>query len=96
MVVNSMSSTFNPGVLLEVLDLPFDAIERCPDHTFLLFTKRPERMRVYLAARYGDNGVPPHVWPRTTVESNEYRYRAQILAEIPAGLQPEAPSFQRI
>ena len=87
MFVNSMSDTFHPGVPLEVLDMAFDTMERCPAHTFLLFTKRPERMRVYLAARYGDNGVPSHIWPGTTVESNEYRYRAQILAEIPAAVR---------
>jgi protein gp37 len=87
MFVNSMSDTFHPGVPLEVLDLVFDTMERCPDHTFLLFTKRPERMRVYVEERYGDDGLPSHIWPGTTVESNEYRYRAQILAEIPAAVQ---------
>ena len=86
MFVNSMSDTFHESVPDEWLDEAFDNMERCPDHTFLLFTKRTERMKMYLANRYPD-GVPEHIWPGTTVEHNDYRFRAQILAEIPAAVR---------
>lgn len=85
--VNSMSDTFHESVPISVLDRAFEVMERCPKHTFLLITKRPERMRVYVESRYNGGSLPLHIWPGTTVESNEYRYRAQIVSEIPAAVR---------
>lgn len=81
--VNSMSDTFHELVPNEVIDSAFDVIRQCPQHTFLLFTKRPERMKGYVEERlHGD--LPTNVWAGTTVEDPERRYRMDILREIPA------------
>jgi protein gp37 len=46
--VNSMSDTFAEFVKDEWLDRMFAVMALCPQHTFQVLTKRPERMRAYL------------------------------------------------
>src|ERR1700691_6029901 len=45
--VGSMMDLFGEFVAGEILDRTFAVITRCPQHTFLLLTKRGERMRDY-------------------------------------------------
>jgi protein gp37 len=46
--VNSMSDLFHEGVTDEMRDRIFAVMALCPQHTFQVLTKRPERMRAYL------------------------------------------------
>ena len=46
--VNSMSDTFHEKVPFEFLDKLFAVMALCPQHTFQVLTKRPERMAEYL------------------------------------------------
>jgi protein gp37 len=46
--VNSMSDLFHPGVPDEWIDKIFAVMALCPQHTFQILTKRPERMLAYL------------------------------------------------
>ncbi len=46
--VCSMGDLFHPGVPDEALDRVFAAMALCPQHTFMVLTKRPERMRGYI------------------------------------------------
>lgn len=46
--VNSMSDLFHPKVPFEFIDHVFAVMALCPQHTFQVLTKRPERMRDYL------------------------------------------------
>jgi protein gp37 len=46
--VNSMSDLFHEAVTEEMLDRIFAVMALCPQHTFQLLTKRPERMFAYL------------------------------------------------
>lgn len=46
--VNSMSDLFHDAVPDEVIDRIFAVMALCPQHTFQILTKRPERMRRYL------------------------------------------------
>lgn len=48
--VNSMSDTFHEKVPLEFIDKIFAVMALCPQHTFQVLTKRPERMAEYLNA----------------------------------------------
>lgn len=41
--VNSMSDLFHPGVPFEFIAAVFGVMAACPQHTFLVLTKRPER-----------------------------------------------------
>lgn len=46
--VNSMSDTFHKDVPFEFIDQIFAVMATCPQHTFQVLTKRPERMAEYL------------------------------------------------
>lgn len=46
--VNSMTDTFGPFVTDAMLDEIFAIMALCPQHTFQVLTKRPERMREYV------------------------------------------------
>lgn len=46
--VNSMSDLFHESVPDEWIDRVFAVMALCPQHTFQVLTKRPERMRAYL------------------------------------------------
>ncbi|GMV07400.1 MAG: hypothetical protein AMXMBFR53_36750 [Gemmatimonadota bacterium] len=45
--VNAMSDLFHPDVPLEFVDRVFAVMALCPQHTFQVLTKRPERMAEY-------------------------------------------------
>lgn len=49
--VNSMSDLFHRDVPFEFIDKVFAVMALCPQHTFQVLTKRPERMAEYLATR---------------------------------------------
>ena len=52
--VNSMSDLFHEGVQDEWLDQVFAVMALCPQHRFLILTKRADRMREYMTGdRYG-------------------------------------------
>ena len=75
--VTSVSDPFHQSVTDEMLDRLFAIMALCPQHTFQLLTKRPERMREYLAgcearvagwtvtyaANTGPNGDTPRSHP---------------------------------
>ncbi|TMV49383.1 phage Gp37/Gp68 family protein [Paenibacillus mesophilus] len=46
--VNSMSDLFHPDVQDDFIDQVFAVMALCPQHTFQILTKRPERMAQYL------------------------------------------------
>jgi protein gp37 len=46
--VNSMSDLFHEAVPFEFIDRVFAVMALCPQHTFQVLTKRPERMAEYL------------------------------------------------
>lgn len=47
--VNSMSDLFHPDVPFEYIDKVFAVMALCPQHSFQVLTKRPERMVEYFA-----------------------------------------------
>lgn len=51
--VNSMSDLFHPDVPFEFIDKVMAVIALCPQHTFIVLTKRPERMAEY----FNDNST---------------------------------------
>jgi len=62
--VNSMSDLFHARVPFEFVSQVWEVMRECPQHTFQILTKRPERM-----ARFAfDNPAPPNVWLGTSVE----------------------------
>lgn len=68
-VVCSMSDLFHPSTPFEWIDRVFGVMALCPQHTFQILTKRPERMAEYLNYRprsqriwdaQGAMGAEPH------------------------------------
>lgn len=90
--VGSMTDVFHPGVPTEYIGRMWDVMVECPQHTFMVLTKRPKR----IAKALGPNGtgfyavegpVPwpqPNIWIGTSVESAEYLWRIDALREAPA------------
>jgi protein gp37 len=55
----SMSDLFHPDVPFEYIDRVFAVMALCPQHTFQILTKRPERMAEYFASRdWGAEVIP--------------------------------------
>lgn len=57
-------------------------IEATPNLDWLLLTKRPQNFRRFLPAEWLER-PRPNVWGMTTVESDEYRWRATELLKTP-------------
>ena len=55
----------------------WDIIKACPQHTFLLCTKRPDRIHVGLPA----GGIPANCWLGVTVENQEEIWRVSSMLQ---------------
>lgn len=74
--VNSMSDLFHEAVPLAFIRQVFDIMLACPQHTFQVLTKRPERVEMLAAELLW----PRNVWMGTSVESQKYVERVRILS----------------
>ncbi len=88
--VCSMGDLFHEDVPMEWIYRVFNVMKWCPQHTFLLLTKRPERAKVLLKTLmrdyYSEESDPitayfSHVWLGVTVEHLNYVDRIAILQE---------------
>jgi protein gp37 len=87
--VNSMSDLFHPAVPQEFISQVFDVMRRCPQHTFQVLTKRPQRMKEWAIA-HSWHGCTEHggnVWLGTSIESDRYSFRANHLRATPAAVR---------
>ncbi len=64
--VCSMTDLFGDWVTDEMLDRVFAVMALCPQHVFQILTKRPERMRAYLAT--------VEVWARVEVQARKLHH----------------------
>lgn len=81
--VNSMSDLFHPQVPRRFLEQVFETMNRCPQHTFQVLTKRPE-VAADLAHRLE---WTPNIWLGTSIETGEFRHRVEWLRRIPAAVR---------
>jgi protein gp37 len=78
--VNSMSDLFHKDVPADFIVQVFDVMNRCPQHTFQVLTKRPE-----IAAETSPRLVwTPNIWMGTSVENALVLHRVASLQKIPA------------
>lgn len=78
--VNSMSDLFHEKVSDDIIFKIFDTMNSCPQHTFQILTKRPERfVKLNKQINWTSN-----IWMGVTIESNNYLYRANYLRETGA------------
>jgi len=78
--VNSHSDTYHEGVPIKTIHAIHQVAIDHPNLTFLMLTKRIERvwyMRHLLA-------FPPNLWIGTSIESHDYIWRLDYLADIPS------------
>jgi len=68
--VNSMSDLFHDDIPFEFLDEVFSVIERTPQHTYQILTKRASRMRKYFSPE--NHIVPANAWLGVSVEDRKY------------------------
>lgn len=78
--VNSMSDLFHARVPTAFVERIWDVMLACPQHTFQILTKRPERM-----ARFTEtHPAPAHIWLGTSVEDERVARRIDALRETDA------------
>lgn len=93
--VNSMSDLFHEAVPDEYLDAVFGVMALAPRHTFMVLTKRPERMREYAAnatiGRWADAAPTMefrNVWLGVSIEDQRTAgERIPILLDTPASVR---------
>jgi protein gp37 len=81
--VNSMSDLFHPNVPDEFIDEIFGIMELCTWHTFMVLTKRPERM--LKLTKGTESFFPENVWLGVSVEDQKAAdERIPLLLQTPA------------
>ena len=84
--VCSMGDLFHESVGFQLINSVFTIMRMCPQHTFLLLTKRPLLMKKFIEL-YIDvhQNVLPNIWLGVTAEDQKTaNERIQILSDIPA------------
>lgn len=100
--VNSLSDLFHPQVSQATIARVFAVMARAPQHTFQVLTKRPQRMAGLLgdaqalleelhdeadAEAVYDQWPLPNVWLGTSIESDQYAWRANHLRNTPSAVR---------
>jgi protein gp37 len=85
--VCDMTDLFHRKVTDEMLDRIFEVFEMTPHIIKQVLTKRPHRMRAYLAKRWGDKEPPSHVWLGVSVEAEKEKWRIELLQRTPAAVR---------
>ena len=99
--VSSMGDLFHESVNIKWQLAVLDMIRGCPQHTFILFTKRPEYMRMVVTARMKqDTEIMPNMVCGVSVEDQETaNERIPELLATPAAkrfISLESPVIQEI
>jgi len=83
--VNSMSDLFQEKADEKFIRQVWRVMEHAHWHSFQILTKRPERVLDVLSR--ADFSVLPNVWLGTSVESEDYLARIDMLRRVPACLR---------
>lgn len=83
--VNSMSDLFQDKADETVIREVWRVMEQAHWHSFQVLTKRPERMLDVLSK--ADFPMLPNVWLGTSVESEDYLGRIDLLRRVPARIR---------
>lgn len=86
------SDLFHAGVPRNLISSVFATMDVNPRHTFLILTKRPDRMREALRSRFGTGyaQVPPlsNVWLGVSAwDAASLRHAADVLRDTPAAVR---------
>ena len=78
--VNSMSDLFHEAIPVEFIRRVFSMMERAPQHTFQVLTKRAERLEQLAPCL----PWPEDVWMGVSIENEQYTWRIDHLRNVPA------------
>lgn len=81
--VCSMSDLFHEEVSFMHIEKIFHTMERAKQHIFQVLTKRPERLLQFSR----EHKIPDNVWVGTSLESEVYRERVDILRNVEARIR---------
>lgn len=81
--VNSMSDMFHKNVPLSFIQKVFDTMNRCPQHTFQVLTKRAELLETYSSSLIWSNNI----WMGVSVEDYRVRHRIDHLRRSDAKIK---------
>lgn len=81
--VNSMSDLFHKDVPIDFIRRLFSVARKCPQHTFQVLTKRPERA----VAMSHQLQWPRNLWLGTSVENSEVLSRVDMLRKTGAAVR---------
>lgn len=89
--VVSMGDLFHDALPAHVVGWIFNVMRNTPRHTYMILTKRPERMQWFIR-RYSCWGLDPwplpNVWLMVTAENEpRWRERVAVLRQIPAAVR---------
>jgi len=92
--VGSMTDLFHADVDAGFIQRVWDVMADCPQHTFQILTKRPQRMAHLIGQGADgrlwttrDGEVLPNVWLGTSIESDRYTWRADHLRNTSAAVR---------
>ena len=78
-----MSDLFHEKMPFDFLDQVFQVIERTPQHSYQILTKREQILQDYCQQRK----MPDNVWLGVSVESAKTKHRIDVLRDIPARIR---------
>ena len=78
--VNSMSDTFHKDISDNEIEEMFNMMKTYSQHTYIVLTKRIDRAVKF----FETHEVPDNVWIGTSVESEKYLFRINLLRQITA------------
>lgn len=85
--VGSMTDLFHRDVPDRFLMGVWSTMAQSPQHTFQVLTKRPQRMASFVSALPDWGRELPNVWLGTSIESDQYAWRANHLRNTPAAVR---------
>lgn len=94
--VNSMSDLFHKDVPLEYIIHVFETMIRANHHTYQVLTKRPSRLNTstvqsvlsgIFGSLTGKREWPSHIWLGTSIENQNYTWRADALRKVDAPIR---------
>lgn len=80
--VNSMSDLMHDLIPEDFKHRVFDAMEANENCAWQVLTKRAVQLRQFVQNRYGNRGVPDHIWLGVSVEDNRVAGRINILRRL--------------
>ena len=83
--VNSMSDLFHEEADFETIAELFEVMNRADWHIYQVLTKRANRLLEF--SKQYSNLFKPHIWIGVTVEHFKYKYRIDMLRQVPAKIR---------